>query len=81
MTVTVKNIRAKPSRQSPHGADEIVKKLITLGIRTEEIAVSLDVSNNTVLRWRDSRAVPHRSHLARLSGLLMKAQAKKRLAK
>lgn len=47
-------------------ASKLVASLLERGIRTEQIAVELEVHNNSVLRWRDGAANPHLSRLKRL---------------
>lgn len=51
-------------------ASEIVQKLIHKGVRTEQIAVDIDVHHNSVLRWRDGSTAPHGGHLKALEKLL-----------
>ena len=47
-------------------ASELVTSLLGRGMRTEQIAVELEVHNNSVLCWRDGVANPHLSRLKRL---------------
>jgi transposase len=62
-------MEAKPARKTTE-ASRLVRKLLSRGMRTEEIAVRLEVHNNSVLRWRDGIATPHRSRLERLRRMI-----------
>lgn len=70
---------AVTTKKTANTPGALVKKLMDLGLRTEEIAVKLDVSNNTVIRWR-SGVTPHRAHLARLMDLFERTSAKAKSA-
>lgn len=56
-------------------AQKLVSKLLRSGVSPEGLAVKLDVSLATVLRWRDGVVAPQTGRLNRLQTLAKESRA------